>query len=298
MLNQPNPPKCEVLILTALSLEYQAVITYLSATQEIIHPQGTIYSLGSFSGQNSTWKVAVAEIGMGGPSAALETERAINFFSPEILFLVGIAGGIKDVQIGDVVAATKIYNYEAGKADVHFQARPEVWRSSYALEQRARAEGRGTNWFARLNERPSGSAPRVFIGAIAAGEKVIASKQASTYQLLCTNYEDALAVEMEGHGFLQAVRANQTTRALVVRGISDLIDNKTSAERDHSQERAARHAAAFAFEVLVKFNVPDSAHDNSKHASIPSKEEPLSQISREAMKTKDTAGVRRNSCLD
>ncbi len=71
------------------------------------------------------------------------------------------------------------------------------------------------------------------------------------YQILRTIYADALAVETEGHGFLQAVRANQATQALVVRGIVRLINESAEVGRDRSQQ-AARHAAAFAFGVLAK----------------------------------------------
>jgi len=59
---------------------------------------------------------------------------------------------------------------------------------------------------------------------------------------------------MEGLGVLAATAANRRVSALVVRGISDLLDRKAKAEATGSQSLAARHASAFAFQVLSKLS--------------------------------------------
>lgn len=270
MFDYDQSSKCDVLILTALQVECDAVLEHLSACQELLHPQGTIYQRGIFAGHDGVWQVSVAEIGLGGPGAAIETERALHFFRPWITFFVGVADGLREVQPGDVVAATKVYSYETGNAGTRFAARPEVWRSSYTLEQRARAEARSSVWLARLNGETLDTAPRVFIGALAAGEKVIVSKHSGVYQILRSTYADALAVETEGHGFLQAVRANQATQALVVRGITRLIGERTEVGRDRSRQ-AASHAAAFAFGVLAKL-IGSRQSERGVMASCPTSE--------------------------
>ncbi|MDQ2905492.1 MAG: NB-ARC domain-containing protein [Ktedonobacteraceae bacterium] len=262
--------RCAV-ILTALQVEYQAVRTHLVDLCEKIHPLGTVYEQGQFSGESYVWDVGLVEIGAGNIFAAFEVERAISYFKPVLVLFVGIAGGLRDVQLGDIVAATKVYGYESGKVKKIFQTRPHIGQSTYRMEQRARAEARKQDWLQRLKEAPP-LPPRVFVAPIAAGEKVMADTNAAIVRSLKANYTDALAVEMESIGFLLAVHANQRVEALIIRGISDLIDNKSEADAANFQEVAARHASAFAFQILAKLD--DTALQQSE-LSVDTPQHPL-----------------------
>ena len=252
-------------ILTALPVEYLAVRTYLTDLQEEMHPQGTIYERGKFITKGQAWEVGIAEVGTGNTGAAVEAERAIVYFKPDILFFVGIAGGIKDVKIGDVVAATKVYGYESGKVGEKFSTRPAAGQSAYAVIQRAKSEARKGEWIQRISGS-SPSLPHVRVAPIAAGEKVVASTDSELFRFLRDSYNDAIAVEMEGFGFLSAAFAYPDIKAIVIRGISDLIEGKNddSVEPEQvRQEKASHHASAFAFEILAKLPTNFSQNINS-----------------------------------
>ena len=196
----------------------------------------------------------VVEIGAGNTGAAAEVERAITYCSPNVVLFVGVAGGMKDVAIGAVVAGSKVYGYESGKESAGFKPRPSVHESNYRLTQRAKAEARNGIWRQRIVGGIPDPPPQAYVGPIAAGEKLVADSRSQTSQLISDAYGDALAIEMEGYGFLHAAYLNQHIAALVVRGISDLLDGKANADRSGSQERASRHASAFCFEVLANLD--------------------------------------------
>jgi HEAT repeat protein/nucleoside phosphorylase len=242
-------------ILTALQVEYEAVKTYLVGLAELVI-EGTVYEVGQFRGEAESWTVALAQVGTGNVSASLETDRAIRHFAPNAVLFVGVGGGLKDVGLGDVVAADAVYGYEAAKAGLRVSSRMKSERAAYELVQRARAVSRDTGWLSRIHQ-PTGSRPQAFVGPIAAGEKVLAHRRASLHRFLQEHCGDALAVEMEGAGFLYGAWVNSSTPAIVIRGISDLIEGKTASADSFWQPQAARHASAFAFELLDRLGQRD-----------------------------------------
>jgi nucleoside phosphorylase len=155
----------KAVILTALPVEYGAIRAHLSECQEKEY-RGSLYEQGVFSTEEWIWEIGIAQTEAGNATAAFEIERAIAYFQPGVVLFVGVAGGIKDVDIGDVVVATKVYGYESGKAaGERFLPRPDVGESSYSLVQRAQAEARKKDWLQRIRES-TGTTPQVFVGPI------------------------------------------------------------------------------------------------------------------------------------
>lgn len=254
-MNNDTPNSSEnypqAVIITAIPVEFRAVCEHLRDSGEVTSSKQGVYELGYFDGENSTWKVGVAEVGAGNTQCCIETERAIDHFNPSVVIFVGIAGGFKDdVTFGDVVVAERAYGYEIGKViNGEMLTRPDSGKSSYAMLQRAKAVARKDKWKERIVGNKNGSInPNAIVKPIAAGEKVIADSRSEIAQMLKKHYNDTAAIEMEGYGFYKAIEVNEGVLGLIVRGISDMLDKK----EDHYHELASRNASAFAFEVLSK----------------------------------------------
>lgn len=288
---------CAVII-TALKEECQAVTAHLSNLKEGKDRYNNIYDCGYFEGAAQTWKVVVAEIGVGNITAAIKVSSAVNHFNPDVLLLVGVAGGLKDeISLGSVIASTKIYGYQAGKADESFLVRPEIAYSDWGLEQRAKATARKDIWIRRIIN-PQFSAdtpPEAHVKPIAAGDQVVSSTNSPTFKLLRDHYSDAVAVEMEGYGVLCAARETGVP-SIVIRGISDKVDDKDKVDKIGWQKKAASHASAFAFEMLANYTIiipkslldsggfevgkrPVVSHGRQVEKLIPKKEENETDIS-------------------
>src|SRR6266487_6982983 len=147
---------CTAVILTTLPITYRAIRSHLN----------TVYERGSFTAEGRIWDIGIVEVDIGNANAALEAERAISYFKPNLILFVGVAGGIKDVRIGDVVAATKVYGYHSGKAKAEFEARPDVGWSDHGLVQRARAVRSSGRWTRRIPGGSPDPAPAAYVEPI------------------------------------------------------------------------------------------------------------------------------------
>jgi len=227
-----------VVVLTALSLEYEAVLGHLDDdVRKRVHEQyGTRAEVARLPG--TPWDVALVEMGEGALTAAAFTERVVTWLKPQAVIFVGVAGSLKkDIPVGDVVIATKVYGIHGGKETPKgFLVRPEAWHSSHRLEQAARHALRRD--------------PHVHFKPIATGDVVLASARSALMEHLRTHYNDAAAIEMEGAGVVQAVELAGGD-ALVIRGISDRANAaKSRKDEEGWQPRAAENAAAAAVAVL------------------------------------------------
>ncbi len=265
--------KKPILILTALEVERLAIEQHLEGIEPVSHPEtGTDYTKGTYRCKGETLKVIVARTDQTNVNAAIETERAITHFEPEYVFFAGVAGGLKDVEVGDIVIARDVYGYERGKTgENNFKPRPQFGASSYALERLAGQYAKSDIWKEKVEKLLNPEfvpVIRTHTGTIASGEKVDASIDSDLHQFLKQNASHALGIEMEGLGFLEVCRMRPLVKTLLLRGISDLVDGKGHMDGKGSQVYASANVAAFLFGLLEQLDFSDATSEPTREQKL------------------------------
>ncbi|MFF4574984.1 hypothetical protein [Streptomyces sp. NPDC001410] len=253
-------------MLTALRLEYMAVRAHLTDPERLDHDDGggMIVEVGAVEGV--PWRIAVAWIGPGTLGAAALTERINSWLKPDALFVTGVAGGLKDdIDIGDVVVATKVVDYSGGKESTEgFHGHAHTWDTALRLQQTAHFALLTDDWMQRVpaGHRPA-TAPNVHFKPIAAGNVVLNASDSPTARRLRKHYQDAAAIEMEGSGAAHAAHLSERLPILIIRGISDRADGTKGPDSDrHTQPLAARHAAAATIATIAQLPPPGRSNES------------------------------------
>ncbi len=243
-------PNLRIAILAPLNLEFLAVRERLSNVEPHVSDEGLQYDVGQISLEDVTCDVAVVLCGQGSDRAGSTASDVVRMFNPRFLFLVGVAGSIKDARLGDVVIGDVIYDYTRSKEEEtgNISIRScNTHRVKSWIDQTASAVAR-EYLIGRQATSPSTNF-RVFSGAIASGGSLIANIDGPTIKVLREHYSDTLAVEMEAAGFMTACHSRDKP-ALVVRGISDVIVGKEESDSTGGQERAAKNAADVCISIM------------------------------------------------
>ncbi|MFF3995521.1 hypothetical protein ACFYX8_19805 [Streptomyces cyaneofuscatus] len=253
----------DVVVLTALPVEFRAVSHLLRDRSTLGHPQGTSLVKGTLPGVGGT--VAVGRIGAGNLTTAVIAERVRQWLRPQALLFVGVAGGLKsEARLGDVVVSTKVYHLHPGKETPDgFHARPAPGAVSHRLEQAAGIALCTDSWRKWVPDEMRAAwhegGPHVHFQPIIAGEVVLNSSDTPLRDQITFHYGDALAIEMESAGVTRVADLSEDLRVLTLRGISDHADaDKAEADASGSQDRASAHAAAAAAALMCEL-LPETA---------------------------------------
>lgn len=289
----------DVVIITALEKERDAVLSYLDSFQSTQRFGKTFYSsvIKTLNSGIIYQVVVICLEGMGNLKSSFATQQAITEINPSRIILVGIAGGVpKDNRyLGDIIVGEQIVYYELGKQTQleqkisQTQRRDEVYRPAKDLLDAAKSL-KPENWiFSIKAQRPDGSTgrviPKVHFGVVASGDKVIADS--SFREKLQNDWSQLVGVEMESAGAASAAYESNFMQGIFL--VKSMCDWADGTKNDDWQEYAAESSACFVVNLLklapfdskVKLNNQNSnslAIDSKLIAGMSNNQEPITSV--------------------
>ncbi|KFE72513.1 hypothetical protein [Hyalangium minutum] len=271
-------PQADVIILTALKEEYDAVLEVStgalpgSTWETELRDDGQTVSFRSFQGtRGGELRVAVLQApAMGGVAAVGAIAPLVEPYKPRCLAMCGVcAGNPGVVELGDVIVADVLWDYDQGRAERTVTdsgatvERVQGRRLSYLLKARWKRAAvpfvpPGADSWLKLRPRSSQDSAekpfRVHVGPLATGTKV--QRGPGIFERLIQEDYKVLGLEMEAAA-LAAFAHEHELPHLVMKGVMDFAD---SAKNDRFKAFAARASA----ECLVAFlreNLPAGPAD-------------------------------------
>ncbi|MCX5644200.1 MAG: hypothetical protein NTZ17_05885 [Phycisphaerae bacterium] len=273
--------QCDVAIVVALKEEFRELYAHIADTCEThkdAKSQRSFYCFERRRDSHTQKYLCVATfVGrMGEKRAALVAQRLIDVYNPLTVAVVGIAGGLGDARIGDVVVGTVVDSYiEESKAvpddsgsGFRLDLAGDPYRCSETLvNQLQHLEFAQPlvfkNWRQDCRRRLQSTIDRQVIAELIAGGLLrkqvqmlkghvacgptVGAAEAFTKYLKTHRDRKYLAIEMESGGILAAVADNVgSQKSLVLRGISDFGDErkeKLDAVVDGGFRQCAMHNA-------------------------------------------------------
>ena len=270
-----------VLVLTITERERDAVRAEFGADHLVSSPTRGLACWTPDVTQDSHYGVIVSQtMGRSNMPAEQSVQKLIEDWRPEVLIVVGTAGGIARPKegggldgpsTGDVICVEYVHyaafaKYDSGRRYLRYF--PMQHPDNFLITSDVREVETSTDWHDGLMDRPSGPLipPRVRIGELVSVEVVAGDSSAPGQQDLLRDFDHAIAVDMESGGVARAMHTASDTvyyrpAWLAIRGVSDLTSDAANlhellggnnSERDEWTPYAAAAAARFAHRLVER----------------------------------------------
>ncbi len=239
----------DLCVLTATPVEAEALHSTAWAWEPLSPLDDTsLVKYGKFvSSSGSSYTVASLHLPrMGMVSAAATTAKVIGILRPRFIVMVGICGGLRVCEFGDVILGNPTWDYQSGKrilenGETKFLAAPHhvrvpsfiVAKADQMREIKKVWSDLHANWPAN---KPK-SIPALHVGPLASGGAVIADGNV-TVEIKTTQHRQLLGIEMEAYGLYAAAAEASYPRPTVfaMKAVSDFADES---KNDDFQKYAA-----------------------------------------------------------
>ncbi len=228
-----SPDRVDIGIVTVQEIELEAVLEHIPPYRRLLGRR--VYNLCRLKTENEdTYQIAVLRGLSTGTTETMEAVRDLmEELSPTWLFLVGMAVGLDEGALGDVVVSSRIAEFTAEAELPDGQRQYSVGGGSIAREagivvanlpalKRSLGQwNKGLGSSPRIVDR----LPTVSTGIIASSERVVPDPRIiSSWLELVRGIK---AIDMESAGVFR-VASNRNVPLITIRGIGDVIGKLTS----------------------------------------------------------------------
>ncbi|MEQ1292365.1 phosphorylase [Acinetobacter johnsonii] len=257
----------DVLIVTAITEEFDAVISFLKTEDEWeykrIMGDAQKYAVNTVNTEFGTLNIVLTQSSqMGMAAAAVSATKAIEFFCPQIILMAGICAGVKGkTNFGDIVVADPSFDSGSGKWKVnedgdlifhpaHYHLRIDV-EIKRICDEISADRNLLTNIYQGFNlpvTRPN-VIPKVLVEANASGGSVLQStvKMAE----IVDTHKNLVGLEMEAYAvYLAASNSRQPQPKFI--SAKSVCDFGTEDKGDAVHQYASYTSVAFINEFLQR----------------------------------------------
>ena len=171
----------------------------------------TLHSFNFYIGQIGEHEVIVLLSGVGKVSAAVGTALLIEKYSPDLIINTGTAGGLKNVEVHDIILATEVRHHDV-----------DLTAFGYELGQQSKmpAAFKPNEKFMQIAEDIiTKHGEKANKGLIVSGDAFINAPE--KFELIRNNFPTAKAVEMEAASIAQVCH-QMNIPFIILRAISDI----------------------------------------------------------------------------
>lgn len=263
--------KYDVAIITATPIEYEKMHMLSKDWREILFQgDSAYYEETCWRRKGHDYKVIGCKLNqMGMPAAATVTTKLIEQFIPRYVVICGIAGGVeKEAKHGDIIVATKVWDYCSGKYDVSQgdggDDLESAIRNFKPTSNSVNANSRITNMqdkdykyllnkiFREYIPSKMQKPPKIWWGSFACGSSVIKNR-AIIDEMILKFDRKTLGIDMESYGVFYAVEnaVAPQPKAVCVKAISDFADrDKNNDYQDYAATISAKFSKEFVLDLL------------------------------------------------
>lgn len=205
-----------------------------------INNEKKIYDLIFYEATLNNQNIILTESGIGKTNAARTTQILIDYYKPEAIFNIGVAGGIaKNLKVGDIIISTSLVQHDF---DITAFDHPKGYIPN--IGNTIPIDNKLLNTTKTILDTNNISYKE---GVIASGD-IFCTKESMATKI--NTQFNALCVEMEGASIAQTSYLSKTP-CLVIRSISDCPNNNNKVTYEEFLETSSKKVAQIMYAILI-----------------------------------------------